>query len=152
MNKGFAAGLVNVAALVLAGATMLFAISAGSAQASTVVAKVDISTQTMQVIVDGREAYSWKVSTAGRGYRTPTGTFKPTRMHKMWYSKKYDNAPMPHSIFFKGGYAVHATDAIKRLGQPASHGCVRLHPADASSLYGLVKAYGAANTSIVIVD
>jgi lipoprotein-anchoring transpeptidase ErfK/SrfK len=139
-------------AAVLGGAGFLLAASAGGAEASTVVATVDVSSQTMQVSIAGRPAYEWKVSTAGRGYRTPRGSFKPTRMHKMWYSRKYDNAPMPHSIFFHGGYAVHATDAVKRLGQPASHGCVRLHPQHASSLFGLVKEYGAANTTIVIVD
>ena len=72
-------------------------------------------------------------------------------MHRMWYSRKYDDAPMPHSVFFHGGYAVHATDAIRRLGRPASHGCIRLHSDDASDFYTLVETVGPANTSIVIV-
>ncbi|MCY1463034.1 L,D-transpeptidase catalytic domain [compost metagenome] len=105
----------------------------------------------MHVIIDGRSAFVWKVSTAGRGYVTPRGSYKPTRMHEMWYSKKYDNAPMPHSIFFNGGYAVHATNHISRLGRPASHGCVRLHPDNAADLYQLVQAYRPSNTSIQIV-
>jgi lipoprotein-anchoring transpeptidase ErfK/SrfK len=91
-----------------------------------------------------------KVST-DKAHITPTGSFKPTRMHEMWYSKKYDNAPMPHSVFFSGGYAVHATYAIKRLGHPASHGCVRLHPDNAADFYQLVEAFGAANPRILIV-
>jgi lipoprotein-anchoring transpeptidase ErfK/SrfK len=131
------------------GAAML-AFGAGAADASQLVAEVSLSSQTMNVIIDGQPAYSWKVSTARKGYVTPTGTFTPTRLHKMWYSRKYDNSPMPHSVFFNGGYAVHGTDAIKRLGRPASHGCVRLHPAAAADFYRLVKAYGASNTSIVI--
>ena len=72
-----------------------------------------ISAQTMEVTVDGRPAFNWKVSTGRKGYVTPTGSYKPTRMHEMWYSRKYDMAPMPHSVFFNGGYAVHATDAVK---------------------------------------
>ena len=71
-------------------------------------------------------------------------------MHTMWYSRKYDNSPMPHSIFFHGGYAIHGTDAVKSLGRPASHGCVRLHPRNARRLYNLVKAHGAGNTRIVV--
>jgi lipoprotein-anchoring transpeptidase ErfK/SrfK len=137
------AGVTFAGALVLAGGT--------SAKASTITARVDLSDQRMEVLVDGRPTFAWKVSTARRGYFTPTGSFKPTRMHKMWYSKKYDNAPMPHSVFFHGGYAVHATDAVKRLGSPASHGCVRLSPQNAADFYQLVKLFGAGNTSIVIV-
>ena len=116
------------------GAAML-AFGAGVADASQLVAEVSLSSQTMNVIIDGQPAYSWKVSTARKGYVTPTGTFTPTRLHKMWYSRKYDNSPMPHSVFFNGGYAVHATNAIKRLGTPASHGCVRLHPSDAADFF-----------------
>ena len=152
MKQNVAARMINVAAMTVASAAMYLAAAAGAAEASTVEARISVSAQTMQVIVGGKPTYEWKVSTAGRGYRTPRGTFSPTRMHKMWYSRKYDNAPMPHSIFFHGGYAVHATDAIKRLGQPASHGCVRLHPENAASLYALVKSFGAANTKIVIVE
>ncbi|MEX0406357.1 L,D-transpeptidase [Aquibium sp. LZ166] len=152
MKQNLATRLINIAALTIGGAALWMAAAASTAAASTVVARIDVSDQTMQVIVDGQPTYEWKVSTAGRGYRTPRGTFSPTRMHKMWYSRKYDNAPMPHSIFFHGGYAVHATDAVKRLGQPASHGCVRLHPKNAASLYSLVKSHGSANMRIVIVD
>jgi lipoprotein-anchoring transpeptidase ErfK/SrfK len=116
------------------------------------VARVDISRQTMTVSENGVVAYSWKVSTAGRGYRTPRGSYRPTRMHTMWYSRKYDNSPMPHSIFFRGGYAIHGTDRIKSLGRPASHGCVRLHPRNARALFRLVKAHGAGNTRIIVQD
>jgi len=82
----------------------------------------------------GRRAptFAWKVSTGDRAHATPTGSFKQTSMHEMRYSKKYDNAPMPHSVFFNGGYAVHATYAVMHLGGPASHGCVRLHPDNAA--------------------
>lgn len=152
MKRNLVARIINIAAMSIGGAVLYMTTAIGSAEASTVVAKIDISAQTMQVVVGGKTAYEWKVSTAGRGYRTPRGTFKPIRMHKMWYSRKYDNAPMPHSIFFHGGYAVHATDALKRLGQPASHGCVRLHPQHAAALYALVKSHGPAKTKIVIVE
>lgn len=124
-------------------------LATGSASAG-IVAHIDISQQTMTVSEDGRVVYSWHVSTGRSPYRTPRGTFRPTRMHTMWYSRKYDNAPMPHSIFFYGGYAIHGTDHVGSLGQPASHGCVRLHPNNARTLYNLVLAHGAGNTRIVL--
>ncbi|MBC8128814.1 MAG: L,D-transpeptidase [Rhizobiaceae bacterium] len=117
---------------------------------AAIVARVDISAQTMTVSRNGRVIDRWKVSTAGKGYRTPVGSYRPTRMHRMWYSRKYDDAPMPHSIFFHGGYAIHGTDSIKRLGRPASHGCIRLHPSNAAALYAMVREVGPRNTSIVI--
>src|SRR3712207_2331068 len=127
---------------------LIFACS--HAWSAALVARVDISRRTMTVFRNGAVAYSWKVSTGARGYRTPTGTYSPKRLHRMWYSSKYDNAPMPHSIFFRGGYAIHGTNDIRRLGRPASHGCVRLHPGHARTLYNLVKAYGKGNTRIVV--
>lgn len=96
------------------------------------------SQQMMQVDSD-YGSYQWPVSTARRGYYTPTGTFHPYSLQPMHYSRKYDNAPMPHSIFFSGGYAIHATPHTGSLGRPASHGCVRLSPSHAATLYGIVK-------------
>ena len=118
--------------------------------AASLVAHIDVSAQTMTVKKHGRVVGRWKVSTARRGYYTPRGTYRPTRMHKMWYSRKYDMSPMPHSIFFRGGYAIHGTNELKRLGSPASHGCVRLHPDNARVLFGLVKSVGSNNTKITI--
>lgn len=121
------------------------------AQASaSVVAKIDLSSQRMNVYVNGMHYHSWPVSTARRGYRTPTGNYRPTRMHRMWYSRKYHMSPMPYSIFFRGGYAIHGTRSVSRLGRRASHGCVRLHPSNARRLYYLVKQHGAGNTRIQI--
>lgn len=94
--------------------------------------------QMMQVDTDSG-SYQWPVSTARRGYYTPTGTFHPYSLQPMHYSRKYDNAPMPHSIFFSGGYAIHATPHTGNLGRPASHGCVRLSPGNAATLYGIVR-------------
>ena len=96
------------------------------------------SQQMMQVDSD-QGSYQWPVSTARRGYYTPTGTFHPYSLQPMHYSRKYDNAPMPHSIFFSGGYAIHATPHVGNLGHPASHGCVRLSPNHAAILYGIVS-------------
>jgi hypothetical protein len=125
-------------------------LAARLAMAPKVVARIDISDQSMEVLVEGELQHSWAVSTAGKGYRTPVGVWQPYRMHTMWHSRKYDNAPMPHSIFFTGGYAIHATPHIRRLGRPASHGCVRLHPDHARELFALVKQYGRASTRVVI--
>ena len=107
------------------------------------------SKQMMQVDTD-EGSYQWPVSTARKGYTTPTGTFTPYSLQPMHYSKKYSNAPMPHSIFFSGGYAIHATPHIGNLGRPASHGCVRLHPDHAATLYQIVKA-DRGGTTIRIV-
>lgn len=116
-----------------------------------VVAKIDLSDQHMNIYVNGRRYHTFKVSTARRGYVTPVGSWRPTRLHEMWHSRKYDMSPMPHSVFFKGGYAVHGTNSISRLGSPASHGCIRLHPNDARTFYNMVKANGRRNTTVKIV-
>lgn len=127
---------------------LIVTLFAAPAMASSVVARIDLSSQRMKVYVDGKQRYSWPVSTARRGYSTPVGTFRPQRLERMWYSRKYDMSPMPHSIFFLGGYAIHGTNAISRLGSPASHGCVRLHPSNAATLYSLVRQSGS--TQIVV--
>jgi hypothetical protein len=106
---------------------------------------VDLSAQRMTVYADG-QTYEWPVSTAREGYVTPRGTYHPTSLQLMHYSSKYENSPMPHSIFFRGGYAIHGTYETAHLGRPVSHGCVRLSPANAALLYGLVKAEGATIT------
>jgi lipoprotein-anchoring transpeptidase ErfK/SrfK len=115
-----------------------------------VVAKVNISSQRMSVYVDGMPRYTWLVSTARPGYRTPTGTFRPTAVVRYHASTIYSGSPMPYSIFFLRGYAIHGSYETKYLGRPASHGCIRLHPANAAVLYSLVKQYGAGNTLIEI--
>ena len=129
----------------------LYALIASSTGAlARVEAKIDLSSQNMTVSVNGWHYASWKVSTARRGYRTPVGSWRPKWLARMHYSKKYHNSPMPHSIFFLGGYAIHGTDAIRGLGRPASHGCIRLHPNNAAKLFALVKKYGKRNTRIRI--
>lgn len=142
-------GPVRAAALAIAVAAGAAAVPM-AAQAATVTATIDLSDQRMYVRVGSTPLYAWPVSTARKGYRTPTGSYRPTRMYRRYFSKKYDNAPMPNSIFFRGGYAIHGTTALKSLGRPASHGCVRLHPSNAKALYDLVQANGAANTRIVV--
>ena len=121
-----------------------------SAGAAAVVARIDLSRQIMTVSVNGMPQYSWPVSTARRGYVTPAGAYRPQRMYRTYYSRKYYNSPMPYSIFFNGGYAIHGSYEVSRLGTPASHGCVRLHPGNAATLYSLVQTYGAGNTLILI--
>ena len=121
-----------------------------SAAAAQVVVFIDRGTQTMSVSVDGMPYANWPVSTARRGYRTPVGAFRPQRLARVWYSSKYDDAPMPYSIFFRGGYAIHGTTEIGRLGRPVSHGCVRLHPASARSLFELVRERQFSQTRILI--
>ena len=122
------------------------------ASAASIVAKIDLSAQRMTVSVNGVTRYTWRVSTARSGYRTPVGSFRPQLLKKMHYSSKYHNSPMPHSIFFLGGYAVHGTNAVGSLGRPASHGCVRLSKENAAAFFQMVKAYGKWNTQIVITN
>ncbi len=129
---------------------LFFALAASPALSASIVVVVDIPMQTMHVRVDGETKYRWDVSTGRAGYTTPAGRYQPIRMHKVWYSKKYDNAPMPYAIFFHGGYAIHGTNDIKHLGRIASHGCVRLHPENAATLFSLVKEIGSENTIIRI--
>lgn len=121
-----------------------------SAEAAAVVARIDLSSQRMTVSVNGMPQYSWPVSTARRGYVTPTGAYRPQRMYRSYFSRKYYNSPMPYSIFYSGGYAIHGSYAVNQLGAPASHGCIRLHPGNAATLYSLVQTYGPGNTVIVI--
>jgi lipoprotein-anchoring transpeptidase ErfK/SrfK len=130
----------------------LVVVLATSGASAGVVARIDISSQTMTVSEDGHLLYSWHVSTARKGYHTPRGTYRPVRMTKVWYSRKYHMSPMPYSIFFLGGYAIHGTNEVKNLGRPVSHGCVRLHTRNARTLYELVQMRGAANMRIVLVD
>ncbi len=138
-----------VSALFLGLATIV-ASGAGSSALAGVVAHIDLSSQRMIVSVNGQTKYSWPVSTARSGYVTPTGSYRPQRMYREYFSKKYYNSPMPYSIFFRGGYAIHGSYAIRQLGAPASHGCIRLHPGNAATLYSLVKTYGEGNTVIRI--
>jgi lipoprotein-anchoring transpeptidase ErfK/SrfK len=127
----------------------LFAMS--TAASAEVFITIDKSDQRMYVETP-TDYYEWDVSTGRKGYSTPVGDYQPYLMKPMHYSRKYDNAPMPNSIFFHGGYAIHATYDLKRLGQPASHGCIRLHPQNAKWLYRLVQDYGKDNTYITIVE
>jgi lipoprotein-anchoring transpeptidase ErfK/SrfK len=121
------------------------------ALAAKISVTIDLSQQTMTVRVGGETLYNWPVSTGRKGYRTPTGTYRPIRMHREYYSRKYDNAPMPYSIFFRGGYAIHGTTYVSQLGSVASHGCVRLLTANARTLYNLVREHGTGNTTIRVV-
>jgi lipoprotein-anchoring transpeptidase ErfK/SrfK len=127
-------------------AAFLLALAAPARADVTV--QVDNSSQRMQVYVNGALAHVWKVSTARPGYWTPAGDYYVQRMERMWYSRKYDMSPMPYSLFFYGGYAIHGTGAVRQLGRPASHGCVRLHPANARALYSLVGQYGGARVLV----
>jgi hypothetical protein len=112
---------------------------------------IDKPTQEMKVFIDDVERYIWEVSTGLAGYDTPSGTYTARSMNEIWYSKEWDDAPMPHAIFFtKRGHAIHGTDETKKLGGPASHGCVRLSPENARALFALVKENSLENTEIVL--
>jgi len=111
---------------------------------------VDKTQQKMRIEVDGQPRYEFTVSTGRAGYGTPNGTYHPQRLERTWFSKEYYNSPMPYSIFFNRGFAIHGSYEISQLGGPASHGCIRLHPSNAAKLFSLVQQQGADNTTIVV--
>jgi hypothetical protein len=131
-------------------ATAALALSVASAQANIVV-NIDKDTQRMTVTVDGQQRYVWPVSTGRRGYDTPNGTFKVNRMDADHQSQEWDGAPMPNSMFFDmHGHAIHGFFDVKHLGLPVSHGCVRLSPDHAATLFNLVKAEGMKETTVIV--
>lgn len=117
-----------------------------------VVVTISKAQQQMSVAVDGSEAHRWAVSTGRGRYATPSGSYRPVRFERSWHSRKYDWAPMPYSIFFHKGYAIHGTTEVKHLGRAVSHGCVRLHPTNAATLFSLARAQSARNVRIVVTD
>jgi L,D-transpeptidase catalytic domain len=130
----------------------LILLNAGSAYAARVVISINEHSQEMTVMVDGRSEYVWPVSTGVIRYTTPRGTYKPFRMEEFHYSEEWDDAPMPHSIFFtRLGHAIHGTEHVENLGRRASHGCVRLDPGNAATLFSLVQDVGMPNTTVVIM-
>ena len=124
-------------------AAVFFALFASMRSAQAVNIQVDLSSQTMFVTSASGESQTWAISSGRSGFNTPHGSYRPTSLQTMHYSRKYDMTPMPHSIFFRGGYAIHATSAVGALGRPASHGCIRLSPANAAKLFAMVKREGA---------
>jgi lipoprotein-anchoring transpeptidase ErfK/SrfK len=142
-SGGRLARLVSAAAIVIAGL-------AWSPARADVVVQIDKSSQRMAVSVDGAMRYNWPVSTGRSGYGTPSGTFHPQLMARRWFLRKYYNSPMPHAIFFYDGFAIHGTYELTRLGGPASHGCVRLHPSHAATLFAPVERNGPHYTRIEI--
>ncbi len=141
--------LLDRLSAVMISAAMFLAVSAIASHAD-VIARVNLSSQTMHVQVDGRYYARWKISSGRKGYRTPTGTWRPKWTTRMHYSTKYNYSPMPFSVFYNRGYAVHGTNYVRRLGRPASHGCIRLHTANARKFYNLVKRHGRRNTVIKV--
>jgi lipoprotein-anchoring transpeptidase ErfK/SrfK len=130
----------NINAICVGGMAFLWSVSAASA---TTRIHINLSSQRMHV-ESSSGSYTWPVSTARSGYYTPRGSFAPTGMQRMHYSRKYHMSPMPHSIFFRGGYAIHGSYETGSLGRPASHGCVRLSPAHAAELYHMVQSEGGS--------
>ncbi len=118
---------------------------------AAVLINVDKTNQKLTVLLDGEQIFDWPVSTGRAGYSTPSGTYTATSMNEIWYSKQWDNAPMPHSIFFmKDGHAIHGSNDVNNLGKAVSHGCVRISPENAATLFALVREKGLENTQVVL--
>lgn len=137
---------------VILGLALLGFAGPGEALAAKPAVQVEINraAQKMNGYVGGKLKHTWAVSTGRKGFLTPSGAYQPTWMTKLWHSKQWHNAPMPNSIFFKDGFAIHATYETANLGRPASHGCVRLAPSHAAKLFTLVKTHGEKKTRIVV--
>ena len=132
--------------------TAALAVAASTADAGVLIT-IDKASQRMTVAVDGATRWTWPVSTGLRGFATPSGNYTAFRMEKEHFSKEWDDAPMPYSIFFtRQGHAIHGSYETKRLGTPASHGCVRLQPANAAKLYALVERRGVGNATVVVTS
>jgi hypothetical protein len=136
---------------VILAAALAWLISAERAEAKLDIL-VDKATQRMLVIQNGYIRYMWPVSTGRDELATPNGVYVPQRLERNWFSSAYYNSPMPYSIFFYNGYAIHGSYAIDQLGGPASHGCVRLHPHHAAVLFDLVQQEGPDNTTIEVTE
>lgn len=151
MKRLLAAALFSALLLAPAAAQNRPQPAAVPAEPPSIVVTISVPKQEMRVVVDGVEQYVWPVSTAKQGALTPAGTFKVQSMHVMTYSRLFNMAPMPHSIFYDGHYAIHGTTAISMLGRPASMGCTRLHPDNAKILFEMVKARGAQSLQVVVL-
>jgi L,D-transpeptidase catalytic domain len=136
----------------LALAAGLLALAPAQAANAAVTAKVSLAQQRMEVHIDGKLTHTWSVSTGRDEFETPAGSYTPYWLSKDHRSQKYDDAPMPFAVFFKGGYAVHGTTSLSMLGRRASHGCVRLSPANARRFFELVQQHGLAESKVVIHD
>jgi hypothetical protein len=136
-------------ALVASLAASAIGLAIGPAAAKVLVV-VDKSAQQMTVSVDGNRHWVWPVSTGVPRYDTPGGRFTAFRMEKDHFSKEWDDAPMPYSIFFTTkGHAIHGTNHTS-IGNPASHGCVRLNTTHAAQLFALVQQQGVTNTTVML--
>jgi lipoprotein-anchoring transpeptidase ErfK/SrfK len=129
--------------------SLLASVSSADRASADLLLSIDKSSQRMTVLVNGAPRHTWLVST-GTGGGPPSGIYRPQRMERKWYSRKFNWSPMPHAIFFHKGYAIHGTGYVSRLGRPASHGCVRLHPSHAAVLFALVRSQGVGRTTIVV--
>lgn len=142
----FCSRLASALAIILAIA--FSSVGASAKKVEIIISKVS---QKMTVKVDGDTEYVWPVSTGAARYETPSGSFRPFRMEKEHFSKEWDDAPMPHSIFFtERGHAIHGSYYVKSLGRRASHGCVRLAPENAATLFALVGEAGMSNTRVTL--
>ena len=139
----------SVSAAVMVGLWAFHAFATVDPAKAEVILNINKSKQRMAVVIDGAERHVWTVSTGTEG-GPPSGTYRPQRMERKWFSRKYNMSPMPHSIFFHEGYAIHGTIYVSRLGRRASHGCVRLDPRNAATLFDLVRRHGMGSTTIII--
>ena len=140
---------MKIIAIAMLCASLVYSLPA-AVEAGQILAKVDVSEQTMRVYRNGKQIHKWRVSTARKGKYTPRGAWNAKWLSKNHKSSLYNDAPMPYSIFFRGNYAIHGTNQIRRLGRPASAGCIRLHPTHAAKLFAMTQQVGLRNMKVVV--
>ena len=133
----------------LLSASLLFCVPV-AVEAGQLIAKVDVSEQTMRVYRNGKQIHKWRVSTPRKGKYTPRGQWRGKMLSKNHKSSLYNNAPMPYSIFYSGNFAIHGANQTSRLGRPASAGCIRLDTGNARKLYAMTEAVGLRNLKVVV--
>ena len=129
---------------------LAFGGSIEAANATTVTATVDLSEQRMRVYVDGKKQHTWVVSTGKQGWRTKPGSYTPFAQREKFYSSKW-RMSLPYLTFIgRDGTAIHGTYLTKKLGRPASHGCIRLSISNAAKFYKLVEQHGFWSTNVIV--
>jgi hypothetical protein len=128
-------------------------------QTCQVFAHVKKAEQKLYLYVNGQLQAVWATSTGTTGHGTPNFDTRPDgRIYNKYTSKKYPGGDynglgnMPYAVFIRGGFAIHGTGRGNwpKLGRPASHGCIRIHPDNAAVFNSLVRNAGIQNTWITV--
>ncbi len=120
---------------------------------------VSKASQRLYLYLDGNQAYEWAISSGVAGRTTPNFDRRPNgRIYDRYSSVTYPGGDynglgnMPYAVFIEGGFALHGTprENWSKLGQRASHGCIRQHPDNARYLNRLIRRVGIQSVWITV--